>query len=155
MRAVSVAVLAAAAQRTTRINLGTAIIILPVEDPLRVAEDAAVVDILSGGRLQLGLGTGGDPLTFAAFGQDPAARRERFAEGVRIIQDALAGRPGIRNLRSALLKADSRSESAGETLTRERLSRLKLPMPEPQVEVQTRLGRHRLDFAWKEQKLAL
>ncbi len=74
---------------------------------------------------------------------------------VHMMADALAGRPGIRNLRSALLKADPRSESAGETLTRERLSRLKLPMPEPQVEVQTRLGRHRLDFAWKEQKVAL
>src|SRR4051812_43227301 len=83
--------LAAAAQRTQRINLGTAIVILPLEDPVRVAEDAAVVDTLSGGRLQLGLGTGGDPLTFAAFGKDPTTRRERFAEGVQIIQNALAG----------------------------------------------------------------
>ena len=49
--------LAAVAQRTRRINLGTAIVILPLEDPIRVAEDAAVVDTLSGGRLQLGLGT--------------------------------------------------------------------------------------------------
>ena len=89
----TLAFLAAAAQRTTRINLGTAIIILPLEDPLRVAEDAAVVDILSGGRLQLGLGTGGDPLSFAAFGQDVNARRQRFADGVKVIQDALAGRP--------------------------------------------------------------
>lgn len=83
--------LAAAAQRTRRINLGTAIIILPLEDPLRVAEDAAVVDTLSGGRLQLGLGTGGDPLSFAAFGKDPGERRARFAEGVRVILNALAG----------------------------------------------------------------
>jgi alkanesulfonate monooxygenase SsuD/methylene tetrahydromethanopterin reductase-like flavin-dependent oxidoreductase (luciferase family) len=83
--------LAAAAQRTRRLNLGTAIIILPLEDPLRVAEDAAVVDTLSGGRLQLGLGTGGDPLSFAAFGQDPGARRARYAEGVQVIQQALAG----------------------------------------------------------------
>jgi putative FMN-dependent luciferase-like monooxygenase len=85
--------LAAVAERTSRINLGTAIIILPLEDPLRVAEDAAVLDTISGGRLQLGLGTGGDPLTFAAFGKDPATRRERFAEGVQIIQNALAGNP--------------------------------------------------------------
>src|SRR5215217_2481529 len=85
--------LAAVAQRTRRINLGTAIVILPLEDPLRVAEDAAVVDTLSGGRLQLGLGTGGDALTFAAFGKDLASRRARYAEGVSIIQHALAGRP--------------------------------------------------------------
>ena len=89
----TLAFLAAAAQRTRRIRLGTAIIILPLEDPLRVAEDAAVVDTLSGGRLQLGLGTGGDPLTFAAFGQDLQARRQRYVEGVRVIHDALAGRP--------------------------------------------------------------
>ena len=85
--------LAAAAQRTTRIGLGTAIVILPLEDPLRVAEDAAVVDTISGGRLQLGLGTGGDPLSFNAFGKDLASRRERHAEGLQIIRDALVGRP--------------------------------------------------------------
>jgi alkanesulfonate monooxygenase SsuD/methylene tetrahydromethanopterin reductase-like flavin-dependent oxidoreductase (luciferase family) len=89
----TLAFLAAAAERTRRIGLGTAIVILPLEDPLRVAEDAAVVDTLSGGRLQLGLGTGGDPLTFAAFGQDVLARRERYAEGLRVLLDALAGRP--------------------------------------------------------------
>ena len=85
--------LAAAAERTRRIRLGTAIVILPLEDPVRVAEDAAVVDTLSGGRLELGLGTGGDPLTFAALGQDLATRRERYAEGLRVIQNALAGGP--------------------------------------------------------------
>jgi alkanesulfonate monooxygenase SsuD/methylene tetrahydromethanopterin reductase-like flavin-dependent oxidoreductase (luciferase family) len=87
----SFAFLAAAAQRTRRIQLGTAIVILPLEDPLRVAEDAAVVDALSRGRLQLGLGTGSDPLTFAAFGKDLGARRERYAEGLRVIRTALNG----------------------------------------------------------------
>jgi putative FMN-dependent luciferase-like monooxygenase len=85
--------LAAAAQRTRRIQLGTGVVTLPLEDPIRVAEDAAFVDTLSGGRLQLGLGTGGDPLTFSAFGLDVEARRERYAEGFRILRDALAGRP--------------------------------------------------------------
>jgi len=89
----SLTFLAAAAQRTRQINLGTAIVILPLEDPVRVAEDAAVVDALSGGRLQLGLGTGGHPLSFAAFGKDAAARRERYADGLRVIQRALAGEP--------------------------------------------------------------
>jgi putative FMN-dependent luciferase-like monooxygenase len=85
--------LAAAAQRTKRIGLGTAIVILPLEDPLRVAEDAAVVDTISGGRLQLGLGTGGDPLSFNAFGKDLPNRRDRHAEGLAIIKNALVGNP--------------------------------------------------------------
>jgi putative FMN-dependent luciferase-like monooxygenase len=85
--------LAAAAQRTKRIGLGTAIVVLPLEDPLRVAEDAAVVDTISGGRLQLGLGTGGDPLSFNAFGKDLPNRRERHAEGLKTIRNALVGNP--------------------------------------------------------------
>ena len=68
--------LGAVAERTKRIGLGTAIVTLPLEDPVRVAEDAAFIDIISNGRLQLGLGTGGDPLTFSAFGKDVSARRE-------------------------------------------------------------------------------
>ena len=76
------------------------------------------------------------------------ALMERMAEG-------LQGRRGIRTLRLALANADSRSESAGETLTRALLIRLKLPLPEPQVAVAARAGRYRLDFAWKEQKVAL
>ena len=69
--------------------------------------------------------------------------------------NGLPGRRGIRALRQALANADRRSESAGETLTRELIMRLNLPMPEPQVEVATRAGRYRLDFAWKEKKVAL
>jgi very-short-patch-repair endonuclease len=75
------------------------------------------------------------------------------------LMNAMAGkvprRSGVRNLRRVLANADTRAESAGETLTRELLARLKLPMPEAQVEVQSRAGRHRLDFAWKEKKVAL
>jgi alkanesulfonate monooxygenase SsuD/methylene tetrahydromethanopterin reductase-like flavin-dependent oxidoreductase (luciferase family) len=84
--------LAAAAERTRRIRLGTAVVVLPLEDPLRVAEDAAVVDAISGGRLELGLGTGSDPLTFAAFGRDPDDRRRRFGEGLDVLTGALGGR---------------------------------------------------------------
>src|SRR5699024_9137721 len=68
--------LAAAAQRTEQIGLGTAVVTLPIDDPLRAAEDAAVVDALSDGRVQLGIAAGGTPSSFPAFGRDPAARRE-------------------------------------------------------------------------------
>lgn len=66
-----------------------------------------------------------------------------------------AGKRGVRTLRKVLDNADPRSESAGETLTRELLQRLRIKPPQPQFEVQSRLGRHRMDFAWEEEKLAL
>jgi very-short-patch-repair endonuclease len=69
--------------------------------------------------------------------------------------DSLGGRRGIRTFRRALATADPRSESPGETLTRELILRLKIRPPVPQVEVTSRVGRHRLDFAWKEEKVAL
>lgn len=68
---------------------------------------------------------------------------------------ALAGRNGVGSLRRALELADARSESAGESLTRELLHRLKLPAPELQYEVRTVLGLHRMDFAWPVLKVAL
>ncbi|HDR9504611.1 TPA: LLM class flavin-dependent oxidoreductase [Burkholderia cepacia] len=86
--------LAAVAQRTRRIELGTGIVTLSLEDPLRLAEDAAVLDALAGGRLQLGLGSGGANLdAFAAFGLDVDTRQARFATALERLQDALAGRP--------------------------------------------------------------
>jgi very-short-patch-repair endonuclease len=69
--------------------------------------------------------------------------------------DSLDGRRGVRTFRRALATADPRSESPGETLTREMILRLKIRPPELQVEVMSRIGRHRLDFAWKEEKVAL
>jgi len=86
--------LAAAAARTSRITLGTGIITLPLEDPLRLAEDAAVVDALTGGRLHLGLGTGGANLDgFAAFGLPAEQRHELYASKVAALHTALDGRP--------------------------------------------------------------
>jgi alkanesulfonate monooxygenase SsuD/methylene tetrahydromethanopterin reductase-like flavin-dependent oxidoreductase (luciferase family) len=83
--------LAAAAERTRRIRLGTAIAILPFDNPLRVAEEAAVVDTLSGGRLELGVGSGSDPGEFRAFGLDVARRHELTTEGLEILQRGLRG----------------------------------------------------------------
>src|SRR5258708_39036803 len=62
--------LAQAAARTPRIRLGTGIVTPPLELPVRVAEDAAVTDLISGGRLEVGVGPGGNLTAFTAFGFD-------------------------------------------------------------------------------------
>src|SRR5262249_46133058 len=84
--------LAHVAAHTSTIRLGTGIVTLPLEEPVRVAEDAAVLDLLIDGRLELGVGTGGNPTAFAAFGLDSAKRREIFARNLAILRDALGGR---------------------------------------------------------------
>ncbi|MCU1510822.1 MAG: hypothetical protein JWO34_662 [Arthrobacter sp.] len=81
------------------------------------------------------------------LGADPAA--------LQAMADDLDGRRGIRTFRRVLASADPRSESPGETLTRDLILRCRIRPPEPQLEVSTRAGRHRLDFAWKEEKVAL
>lgn len=79
------------AARTRSIRLGTGIVTLPMELPIRVAEDAAVLDMLSGGRLELGLGAGGNHAAFTAFGLDNQARRDLFDRNLELLLDALAG----------------------------------------------------------------
>ena len=85
--------LAYVAARTCRIRLGTGIIILPMENPIRIAEDTVVVDLLSGGRLEVGLGTGATPETFLAFGLDKEQRTEIFARNLERLLEAWSGTP--------------------------------------------------------------
>ena len=80
------------AARTTRIRLGTAIITLPMEEPVRVAEDAVVLDILSSGRLELGFGSGGTPTSFLPFRTTFDERRVVYAEHLAVIDAALRAR---------------------------------------------------------------
>src|SRR6266566_9667301 len=77
--------LAVLAARTQRINLGTNMLLLPLHHPLRVAEDAAMVDVMSGGRLRLGVGAGYSPADLQAFAVPPDARARRMREGLLLI----------------------------------------------------------------------
>ncbi|WP_087001109.1 putative FMN-dependent luciferase-like monooxygenase [Rhizobium sullae] len=84
--------LAELAARTSRIRLGTGVITLPMENAVRVAEDTAVLDILSNGRLEIGFGTGGTPAAFLPFGLQSADRAAVYAESLKTVRDAWAGR---------------------------------------------------------------
>jgi alkanesulfonate monooxygenase SsuD/methylene tetrahydromethanopterin reductase-like flavin-dependent oxidoreductase (luciferase family) len=79
------------AQRTTTLRLGTAISILTFHNPLTVAESYAMVDVLSGGRLVYGVGSGYLPHEFAGYAIDPAEKRDRFDENLAIVRRLLAG----------------------------------------------------------------
>ena len=84
--------LAAFAAVTERIALGTGIVLTPLHDPLRLAEDAAVVDQLSGGRLILGLGIGWREEEFRMFGVPMRERGGRTTETVEVLRRAWTGR---------------------------------------------------------------
>ncbi|QJY44620.1 LLM class flavin-dependent oxidoreductase [Pseudonocardia broussonetiae] len=82
--------LAAVAQATSTIRLGTAVVTAACEDPRRLAEDAAVLDALSGGRLELGVGAGADEAASEAFGRDHARRHADCAAAVDALRGHLA-----------------------------------------------------------------
>jgi putative FMN-dependent luciferase-like monooxygenase len=84
--------LAQVAAQTARIRLGTGIVTLPLELPIRVAEDAAVLDLMCGGRLEVGVGPGGNLSAYSAFGLDSAARTALLVRHHRTLIDAWAGR---------------------------------------------------------------
>ncbi len=79
-------VLAAVATRTERIRLGTGISLLPNNDPVRLAEDFATLDLLSRGRAEIGFGSGITEHTFRLFGQDVSTSNERSAENLELIE---------------------------------------------------------------------
>ena len=83
--------MAAAAQRTRRIRLGSAVVVLPFDHPLRSAEDYAMVDILSSGRLDLGVGSGYLKHEYAGFNVVMDEKRARFDEGLEILLRAWTG----------------------------------------------------------------
>jgi alkanesulfonate monooxygenase SsuD/methylene tetrahydromethanopterin reductase-like flavin-dependent oxidoreductase (luciferase family) len=73
------------AARTENLRLGTGIIVLPLHNPLHVAEEAAMVDLLSNGRLEMGVGRGYQSIEFESFGLELSEARDRFNESLDMI----------------------------------------------------------------------
>jgi alkanesulfonate monooxygenase SsuD/methylene tetrahydromethanopterin reductase-like flavin-dependent oxidoreductase (luciferase family) len=88
---------AAIAARTRRLRLGTTSYLLPIRHPLQAAEEVAVLDHLSGGRVILGVGRGFRKPLFDAFGIDRSTKRDRFEAALLVMRDAWAGRPVTRD----------------------------------------------------------
>lgn len=84
-------VLGALAAVTEKIEIGTTVQLLPLDHPIHVAEHGAMVDVLSNGRLRLGVGMANFPQEFELFGLNPKTQKSRFEECLEIVQRAWAG----------------------------------------------------------------
>ena len=78
------------AGRTKRITLGTSVIVLPWHDPVRVAEEIALLDILCGGRCMFGFGRGAASVEYAGFRIPMEEARPRFVEAAQVVMKALS-----------------------------------------------------------------
>jgi natural product biosynthesis luciferase-like monooxygenase protein len=85
--------LAALAQRTQRVLLGTSVMVLPLHDPIELAEQLAMVDLMSGGRVQLGFGRGFVVHDYEVLGRPYAVAQEQALEAVDVILKAWSGAP--------------------------------------------------------------
>ena len=79
------------ATRTKRMRVGTAVYVLPLNNPLRIAEEVATVDHISEGRLELGIGRSGFPRAYDMYGIPYDDSRERFRETLEVLEEAWKG----------------------------------------------------------------
>ena len=83
-------VASAIAQATSRVKVGTAVNLVPLHNPIRLAEETATLDIISGGRAIFGIGRGSNPRQFQGYGVDLEEGRGRFQEALDFILKAWA-----------------------------------------------------------------
>jgi alkanesulfonate monooxygenase SsuD/methylene tetrahydromethanopterin reductase-like flavin-dependent oxidoreductase (luciferase family) len=81
------------AAKTTTLRVGTAVIVVPLHHPLVIAEEIATLDLLAGGRVDIGLGRGYQHYEFERFGLELSTSRDRWEEAVDILMLAFQGRP--------------------------------------------------------------
>jgi len=81
------------AARTTTLRLGMGVSLLPLHHPVDLAESLAVLDVVSGGRLDVGIGRGGTLQDYQTFQSDRADARARVEEGIALIQQSWSGAP--------------------------------------------------------------
>jgi alkanesulfonate monooxygenase SsuD/methylene tetrahydromethanopterin reductase-like flavin-dependent oxidoreductase (luciferase family) len=81
--------MAAVAQRTTRLRFGPLVYLLPLYHPLRLIEEICMLDQMSGGRLELGVGRGVSPIEVGFYGVDAANGPRQFPEALRVIKKGL------------------------------------------------------------------
>ena len=110
----------ALSQTTERIMLGTAVNLLPLHHPLRIAEEVATLDVLSGGRAVFGVGRGSNPDHYRGYGIPIEERTDRFVEGLDLVLQAWQNEELDYNgavlpsrKRSSGAQADSTASSAG------------------------------------------
>src|SRR2546429_8993015 len=83
--------LAAVAQRTQRLRFGPLVYTLPLHHPLRLVEEICMLDQLSRGRFELGVGRGISPIETAYYGINPDHRQKMYLEALQILRQALTG----------------------------------------------------------------
>ena len=89
----TVPVLGRIAGEFSGVTIGTCVLLLPLTHPVQVAEEMTTLDIISRGRLILGVGAGYSELEMRALGLDPTSRLGRYAEGLRILRQLWTGEP--------------------------------------------------------------
>jgi alkanesulfonate monooxygenase SsuD/methylene tetrahydromethanopterin reductase-like flavin-dependent oxidoreductase (luciferase family) len=80
--------LAVLAQHTTRLRLGLAVNLMPLHHPMRLAEETAMLDVISGGRVEFGAGRGAFPLNYRGYGVPVSESRSLFEEGLEMVRAA-------------------------------------------------------------------